>query len=243
MISTITEHNYVNLDRSTLRGGPITVYGGSFSSLSYRAGDVVVYNNGLYLAISDAPVSITPVGNPNFVAYDLGVGDGIKIFTNLSLNLSPGNYELTLQGGGGSGGYVNNAFTVNGGGGGGGAGYINIFDIIVTNPITVMTSIGNGGTGGFNTQNDGLPTQVQYFNPQRPSYITSFTAQGGKQGSVVSGSSISGDGGAGGYGGGGGQVLLSTPNTNGVQFTKSHIPQVQVVTIQLQEGVPTPTLV
>ena len=197
MGSTITEFNYSDTSRRFLRNNPVTVYAGVFSNLvSYKAGDVVVFGGKLFLSIVNTPVSVTPVGNPNFIAYDLEIGSLIRFNMDTSIDLEPGNYELVLQGGGGSGSIMQNNVTRSGGGGGG-SGYITYFDFKPVKITTLSIVIGQGGTGGFFMENDGIPTVVNFVSPN--GFLSSFSAAGGSRG-------INGNGGAGGYGGGGAQI-------------------------------------
>ena len=217
MGSTITENNYIDIDQARLRNGAVTQYGGTFSSVkSYSIGDVVAFNSGLYLTVSAATPSLTPVGNINYIPYDLGIGSAMMINTTTTLLLRAGNYEFTLQGGGGSGGYVDFPLVpvdyMMKGGGGGGAGYINNFDFKITEDTTINAVVGAGGLASVSSSSDGLPTRIDFLNPQRPLNISSLVALGGMQGFHTGGGNFSdGSGGSGGYGGGGGQYTLFQP--------------------------------
>ena len=194
MGSTVIESSYKDLNTGFLRDYPITSYAGGFiPATSYRKADVVLFAMQLYLVLMDTSSGMTPIGDPNFMPYSLSASNAIKITVDVAFVLSGGIYKIVLQGGGGTGA-VSTAAGI--GGGGGGAGYINQFDLMITNPITLNIIVGLGGQSGLNLQNDGHATLVNYTSN---GYTTSLIAQGGRRGGQ------DGRGGDGGYGGGGGQ--------------------------------------
>ena len=201
-METIVHDQTHIINNGNLRGSPMIAYTGDFSSSnSYRVGDVVLFQQILYLTIMDVSGALTPLANPNFIPYDFNTG--ILFTTNTSFILNPGVYDIVMQGGGGGGGTPN---MVNfAGGGGGSAGFVGkfVFQVYPTSsPITLNATIGIGaGPDGIGTN-----TRVDYFNSSNP--ISSLYALGG------AGGIFTGNGGDGGYGGGGGQVF-TTPNSTG----------------------------
>ena len=202
-MDTITHDRTNIINRATLRGQPIINYQGGFSSSnSYVTGDVVLLQQILYLTITDTGSSPTPIGNPNFIPYDFNTG--ILFTTNTSFLLTPGIYDIVMQGGGGGGGTPN---SINAAGGGGAAGYIGKFvfqeptNLASTGFTTVIGAGGGSDAAGGNTR-------VDYVNVMSPTFVSSLYAIGGNPGSQ------SGNGGNGGYGGGGGQSITGSAGGN-----------------------------